>query len=198
MVGKMLMAVLLALAGLSAAGCAFFADPGEPNNGFSSPEETENGTSFDCNEAGSGSSDGTAEETLKLKPAGDPLAYFGRSMDEIKAVLGEPGDQGFFQGAEYFFYRDVGLALFFWSASGEENLVRSIQLSKGGELAGIRVGMTFAEIKAILGAPVYEGYSEYEENYALVCDYGQYRLFFSADTIDGPTTTVRVKYIQDS
>jgi hypothetical protein len=58
--------------------------------------------------------------------------------------------------------------------------------------------MTFAEIKVVLGAPISEGYSEYDEAYSLVCDYEQFRFFFVAESIDGPTTSVRVKYIIDT
>lgn len=197
MIGKIVLAVLLSFAIFLTAGCAFFAGPAEPDQGSSSPGETDGAVPDDSGSAGS-CADGSREDLPHPALPGDPLAYFGQTMDQIGETLGEPSDQGLFEGAEYFSYSDMGIALFFWAKPEEDTLVRSIDLASGAELAGIKVGMTFSEIKAVLGAPLIEGYSEYDEAYSLVCSYNQFRLFFVADTADGPTTSVRVKYIIDT
>jgi len=198
MIGKIVLTVLLIVTGLLVSGCAFFTDSDETDNNIPSPGDAANGSNGGGNDTDEGKPGVGDHEPPDLDNQKDPLAYFGLSMAEIKSILGTPDSQGFAEGAEYFFYPEQGLALFFWPVSGEENLVRSIQLNQGAEVAGIRVGMTFDEIKGVLGTPVFEGRSDYDGTYALVCDFDQFRLFFSAGTEGGPTTDVRIKYLQDS
>jgi hypothetical protein len=192
-------AALLTAAVLTAAGCALIPGPGKTEDGSSSPEKPGGGF-FSRNEKEDRSDTGGGDENDAPDPvlSGNPLSCFGLTMDQIRAALGEPNDQGVFEGADYFSYYDQGMALFFWASEDEDTQVRSIQLFEGTEVAGIKVGMTFAEIKAVLGPPLLEGYSEYEEAYSLVCDYGQFRLFFTADSAVGPTASVRIKYIIDT
>lgn len=192
---KLLMAALIAAFVLAAAGCNPFVGPADTGGGLPFPDENGKGESNGV--AGNGEDEG-GEEALAPDDPEAPLSYFGKTMDQIIAQLGRPEERGYFEGSEYFSYSGHSIYLFFWANPGEETVVRGIQLSAGAEALGLRVGMTFAEIKAFFGPPIFEGYSDYEENYTLICDYGEFRFFFASDSPDGPTTYVRIKYLVDS
>ncbi len=91
----------------------------------------------------------------------DPiLNLLGKSFAEIKEVLGKPDKEGFSSsyGTQYYMlFNDKQGTILFYSPENPENkenkLAVSIILGKGQTVLGAEVGMTFAEIKKVLGNP---------------------------------------------
>lgn len=88
----------------------------------------------------------------------DPLIkLLGKSFDEIKQVLGEPDEHGYSEwlGPHYYIlFRNKKGAVRFCSPEPMENKIAvSIILGPGQEVLGVKVGMSFLEIKDILGTP---------------------------------------------
>ncbi len=88
----------------------------------------------------------------------DPMMdLVGKNFDEIKLVLGEPTEQGYRNWLgphHYIFYQyEEGVIQFCSPESIDDKIAISIILEPGQEIYGVRVGMLFTEIKAILGKP---------------------------------------------
>jgi len=87
------------------------------------------------------------------------LNLLGKSFTEIKEALGAPNEQGYsneYGPAKYMLFKNKGGAIVFYSPENLENKrAISIVLGEGQSLLGTEVGMTFAEIKDILGSPTF-------------------------------------------
>lgn len=59
---------------------------------------------------------------------------------------------------------------------------------EGAEVFDVEVGMTFEEIKDILGNPSDEGYNDHDGIYFISYEVGSHNLYFDSSSKDGPTT----------
>ena len=94
------------------------------------------------------------------------LSYLGKEVAEIIALLGQPIDSGYFQGAYYLRYDYI--TLFSQSSSTKDKIIFSIAVTgDDGELFGITPNMTEEEVKQVLGKPQ-EQYDDeyYSEEYS--------------------------------
>ena len=89
----------------------------------------------------------------------DPLVtLLGATFDQIGQVLGEPDEQGYdeWHGPTYYIlyqHANGGAVRFSSPASIKNKTAVSIMIKPQQEFLGVRVGMHFDEIRAILGAP---------------------------------------------
>ncbi len=107
-------------------------------------------------------------EQIKNKPFYDDpvLLYLGLTKADIIRKYGEPGiNDHWGPGGEEYIYEDKGL-VFIFAGLGTE-VVNNIILTAESEnnLLGVSVGMTAAEIREVLGAPVWEGTTETDSEY---------------------------------
>ena len=129
----------------------------------------------------------------------------GKNFDEIKQVLGEPAEQGnrsWLGSHHYILYRyGEGVIRFCSPESIDDKKVISIIMEPGQEIYGVRVGMLFKEIMAILGEP--DSGPELGMNNLYYMDYylGKFNhqvpeilISFSAVDIDGSTLDAFVKW----
>lgn len=147
-----------------------------------------------------GGTGGSAEGCLPFGGlAVAPESYFGKSMEEINGEFGSPHEQGPFEGSECFYYSGDGkqVQFYFWGPPPDGVAVRGIRLSGSGTaVAGVEIGMTVPQIKAVLGAPVFEGHSEYyDQVYALIFERGELTYYFYTGSETEPTESVFIKYI---
>jgi TolB protein len=98
------------------------------------------------------------------------INYLGMDLDEIEKSYGIPEDTGYWSGSAYYSYIDSKSIVFFYDEfgySGYPGKVWTLMYSGAQDILGARVGMTFTEIKEILGSPFAEEYSELDEDYIL-------------------------------
>lgn len=135
----------------------------------------------------------------------DPVMNFlGKSFDEIKQVLGEPEEQGYgnWSGPHYYmhFRYKEGVIRFFSPEEIENRIVVSIFLGEDQEVLGVKVGMTFSEIKNILGVPDYGPELGLDNLYYMDYFFGEKNqmpevfLSFFSDTINSPTNVAFLKW----
>ena len=136
----------------------------------------------------------------------DPVMnLLGRTFDELKQLLGEPDEQGrsSIDGAyNYVLYRFKEGSIQFCSPTGlDNNIVVNIIIGPGQEIYGVRTGMLFPEIMAILGTPdlgpelginniYYMHYYLGETNFQAP----EVLISFSSVDINGPTQNIFIKW----
>jgi len=136
----------------------------------------------------------------------DPvMELLGKNFDEIKQALGEPAAQGYsgwLGPHNYILYQSEEGFIRFSSPGGlEDKVAISIILGPGQEIYGVRVGMHFSEIMAVLGTP--DRGPEPGINNLYYMDYHLGKLndqmpeifiSFSAADINGPTQDAFIKW----
>ncbi len=99
-----------------------------------------------------------AAESMREDPC-KTLRYLGMSKEEIIALHGEPNLV--FEvpgpGGDYYVYNDLPISFIF---AEQKDVVNNLDLGKGAEIRGIRIGMTLAEIEELWGVAGSKGYSE--------------------------------------
>ena len=145
-------------------------------------------------------------DLISNKFGNDPVMdLIGKNFDELKQVLGEPDEQGQSSLAgvyNYFLYRYEKGSVKFCSPTGlDNNIVISIIIGPGQEIYGVRAGMLFSEIVAILGTPDFG--PELGVNNIYYMDYylGEINnqtpeafISFSSADINGPTQDIFIKW----
>ena len=142
---------------------------------------------------------------LYLHEQDQVLNLLGNSFEKIKEVMGEPDEQGYssWNGPHnYILYNHKDGTIIFCSPEGiDTKTAVSIILGEGQEILGAEVGKSFEEIKDILGAP--DSGPEPGINDLYYMDYylgdrtdevPEVFISFSADTIDGKTQDVFIKW----
>ena len=133
------------------------------------------------------------------------LNLLGKNFSEIKEVLGEPAEEGssnWYGPHNYISYEfNEGIVRFNSPQGLENNLAVSIILSSKQKILGARVGMSFSEIKNVLGDP--SRGPEQGKNGLYYMDYyfgkinnqvPEIVISFSAEKIDGPTVDAFIKW----
>jgi hypothetical protein len=116
----------------------------------------------------------------------------GSTLQEAIAQMGEPTALDNFEGTSYVSYELVDLILDkIIDDTKAEASVTGIILSEGYELYGVKVGMTPAQIKEILGTPTNEEMENDSESTTWRMDYdcGDYKLSFYANDKDSATVS---------
>jgi hypothetical protein len=133
------------------------------------------------------------------------INLLGKSFDEIKQVLGEPEEQGYgsWPGLHYYmvFRHREGAIRFISPEDIEDKTVVGIFLGENQEILGVKVGMTFFEIKNILGVPDFGPELGLDNLYYMDYFFGDMEnqipevfLSFSSDAINSPTHEAIVKW----
>lgn len=145
----------------------------------------------------------TESSVLYIFKKDSVINLLGKSFDEIKQVLGEPDEQGYsewFGPHYYILYRHIPGFVIFCSSGPENKIAVSIILGSGQEVLGAKVGMPFAEIKTILGAPDFGPELGMDNLYYMDYFMGEIKnqtpevfLSFIADDINSPTYEAFVK-----
>jgi len=144
---------------------------------------------------------------ISNKFGNDPVMdLLGKTFDELKQVLGEPDEQGrsSLDGVHnYILYRynKEGYIKFCSPTGLDNNIAVSIIIGPGQEIYGVRAGMLFTEIMAILGTPdlgpelginnIY-----YMDYYLGEINYQSPEVFISFSSVDinGPTQDIFIKW----
>ena len=148
----------------------------------------------------------STESLVSDKLENDPvMELLGSKFDEIIQVLGDPSEQGsssWLGPHNYILYQPERGDIRFSSPHGlDDKKAISITMGPGQEIYGVRVGMLFSEIIAILGPP--ERDPEPGLNGLYYMDYylGEFKnqapevfISFSAVDINGPTQDVFIKW----
>ena len=116
----------------------------------------------------------------------------GDRLKEVIAALGEPNELANFEGSSYISYQDISFMLDkIVESTGDEAHVLGIIVSEGYELYGVKIGMTAAEIKNILGAAEqeYKDGEGDEEMWKLEYNNGDYKLTFFFNDKKSPGTS---------
>lgn len=143
--------------------------------------------------------------TLELATMHPVINFLGKSFYEIKQVLGEPDEEGYSElfGPHYYilFRHKEGLVRFCSPEDIENKLGVSIILGQGIEILGVKIGMSFHEIKDILGQPDFGpelGMDNLFYMQYLFVDIenqiSETYISFSADSIDSNTHEAFVKW----
>jgi hypothetical protein len=149
--------------------------------------------------------EGIKSSTVDLFQKDPVMNYLGKSFDEIKQVLGEPEEQGYgsWSGPHYYmhFRHKEGVIRFFSPDDIENRIVVSIFLGEDREVLGAKVGMTFSEIKNILGVPDSGPELGLDNLYYMDYFFGEIKnqipevfLSFSSDAINSPTHEAFLKW----
>jgi len=136
----------------------------------------------------------------------DPVVQFiGKNFDDIKQKLGEPHEHGssnWLGPHDYILYRFEDGYIRFGSPNSEKNsIATSIIIGPGQEVLGVKVGMDFPEIIAILGEPDFGPELGINNQYYMSYYWGEvneqvpeYFISFVAGDIDAPTQDVFIKW----
>jgi hypothetical protein len=133
------------------------------------------------------------------------MNLLGKSFAEIEAVLGEPEKQGYsnlYGPHNYMLFDFETGPIRFCSPDDVENqLAVIIILGAGQEVLGTRVGMTFAEIEDIVGAPAFGPELGMDNLYYMDYYFGETTnqvpevfISFSANAINSPTHNAFIKW----
>jgi len=139
---------------------------------------------------------------LRHDPA---LSLLGKNFSEIREVLGEPDEEGssnFYGPHNYISYEfNEGIVRFNSPQDLENNMAVSIILSGKHEILCARVGMSFSEIKDVLGDPSHGPKQGMDNLYYMEYFLGNINnktpevfISFSAEKIDGPTIEAFIKW----
>ena len=132
------------------------------------------------------------------------MDFLGKGFPEIKEALGEPDEQGYsslYGPHNYMLYKhEEGTVRFCAPENMENKKAVSIILEAGQAVLGTEVGMTFAEIKDILGPPAFGPEIGMENKYYMEYFFEEINnqaptvlVSFSADGINSPTDDVFIK-----
>jgi hypothetical protein len=134
----------------------------------------------------------------------DPVMnLLGKSIDQIKQVLGETDEQGYsgWLGPSYNIYFRHKEGVVQSSETIENKIAVSIILGQGQEVLGARVGMLFSEIQDIFGAPDFGPELGMDNLYHMDYFFGEIInqtpevfLSFSAYAVNSPTHQAFVKW----
>ena len=136
----------------------------------------------------------------------DPVMdLLGKTFDEIEKVLGEPDEQGYSSWLgphNYILYRfEEGVIQFCSPQSIENKIAIAIIMGPGQEIYGVRAGMLFAEIIAVLGKPDFGPELGINNLYHIDYYLGELNLqtpevfiSFSAADINGSTQDIFIKW----
>lgn len=116
----------------------------------------------------------------------------GAKLQETIETMGEPIELAHFEGSSYISYQNISFMLDKIVETTSENAeVLGIIVSEGYELYGVKVGMTPAEIKNILGAAEqeYKDGEGDEEMWKLEYNCGDYNLTFFFQDKAGQSTS---------
>jgi len=114
----------------------------------------------------------------------------GFHVDFVINTYGQPAEKDVYEGSTYYSYPDKHIIFFI---SLYDDLVSAIGINEGGELFGVRIGMTCDEIKDILGSPDIEGYDEMEGDYFMLYQSGIHQLYFFSPDKNSPTDSAMLK-----
>ncbi len=98
------------------------------------------------------------------------VSLLGAHPGEIENIYGAPDDSGNYKGSNYYAYHDASIQtgfLYPLSVQCPSGKVHGIIHYGEKEFLGVKTGMTFDEIKSILGAPDEEWHSEIYDEYVL-------------------------------
>ncbi len=136
----------------------------------------------------------------------DPvIRMLGMRFEEVERTLGQPDDEGYeeavFGPHNYLHYRTKeGDIRFASPASVEDPIVNSIIMGSGGEIGGVRVGMTFEEIVSRWGPPTSDPQLGMNDTYYMDYFFGETEsgapdivISFSAKCRSCPTQDVFIK-----
>ncbi|MEG6513172.1 DUF4309 domain-containing protein [Desulforamulus ruminis] len=113
----------------------------------------------------------------------------GLDCNEILAKLGNPKDEGVFEGSYYLAYDQI---IFFLDSIEKQGNVNSFAVWEGIEIDRVKVGMTPSDIKNILGDPFKEG-TDTNTNYYLFYKTEDLSVTFFSDDENSPTTSALIK-----
>jgi len=128
----------------------------------------------------------------------DPvLLHLGWTKEEIMEKYGTPDNiYPHYLGGEEFYYENKAVIFVF---TGDEGVVNNLYLYPRTEILGIRVGMTFDEIEAILGKPRFRGFDDFSGGYMLTYflgdqteSLGELELWITAESENSPTERIDV------
>ncbi len=143
---------------------------------------------------------------LAVKIQNDPaLNLLGKNFSEIKDIFGEPAWEGSsyqYGPHNYMSYEfNEGIVRFNSPQGLENNLAVSIILNGKQEILGARVGMSFSEIKEVLGSPSHGPKQGMDDLYYMEYFLGDVNnrtpeivISFAAEKIDGPTVDAFIKW----
>ncbi len=125
------------------------------------------------------------------------LNYLGWTKNEIELKNGKPDEVSpHYLGGDEYYYDKIKTTFVF---SGEEGVVNNFFLHPEAKILGIEVGMTFNEIKEVLGEPKEEGFSEYDGEYIMIYIFGdvvrgegELELWINKEKEGGPTNRIDV------
>ncbi|MCC5910823.1 MAG: tetratricopeptide repeat protein [Clostridiaceae bacterium] len=104
-----------------------------------------------------------------------PFELLGKNQRQIRQEFGEPISTGTF-GHYYMEYKNL---LIYFDYNDRVSTVEA------KEVLGTREGMSFAEAKAILGMPQWEGNDEYDDQYRMMYSIGnQYEIYYGGASKD--------------
>ncbi len=136
----------------------------------------------------------------------DPVVQLiGKHFDDIKQQLGEPHEHGssnWLGPHNFILYRFKDGYIRFGSPESKENsIATSIIIGPGQEVLGVRAGMDFPEIVAILGEPDFGPEPVINNYYHMGYYWGEvndqvpeYIISFVADDKDAPTLDIFIKW----
>jgi pimeloyl-ACP methyl ester carboxylesterase len=145
---------------------------------------------------------GTGETALNL----EALVYncrvldlFGMSLDEIKAIIGNPDEEGWFAG-EYYLWNDAGALI----GGNENGLSQQQELFIAGseitmirmdQFLSIREGSSFDDVRQLLGANLnVEDWSDNEWfEFVMVYRFREYEFIFNSPNPAGPVSFIMAK-----
>jgi hypothetical protein len=143
------------------------------------------------------------------------VAHLGMSREEIIKSYGQPTSEYDIggPGGTALYYRYLNLTFIF---AGQDEVVNNIDLHRGAQIFGVKIGMSFDEINSILGEKfdhiykhmqnifLYQEVGEvYYEEYLASHGYSPYNVFyylfgidlwFHADSADGPTNEATLRW----
>jgi hypothetical protein len=127
------------------------------------------------------------------------LDLFGMSLDEIKSIIGNPDEEGWFAG-DYYRWNDASSLI----GNNENGIAQQSELFiAGSDIAMIRLdnflsireGSSFEEVRQLLGADLEVEYLSDNEwfEHVMVYKYSGYEFVFNASEPTGPVTFMMVR-----
>ncbi len=131
------------------------------------------------------------------------LSYLFMDIGQIKSIFGEPYEDGVRHGNYYLRFSsesDFGYHFAFDSATGKKVVLMSSSV-QGENILGAKIGMTFADIEAIIGPGIVRegfrgyGYELHYEFHEVVEGTGNIEVNFRSREKDEPASSVEVRSI---
>ena len=145
------------------------------------------------------------ETNLYLHERDPVIKLLGKSFDKIIGVMGDPDEQGYssWNGPHHYMlynYKD-GSITFHSPEELDNKTAISMSLGEGQTILGVEVGSDFEEIRDVLGKPDSGPEPGLDDLYYMDYHFGEKKdgvpevfISFTADTIDGETRDVFVKW----